>query len=209
MTQRSARRKSLIGRIIDKLHLSKSYLPGHIKGEVDQIIHSRKSSRLLNVRQAYAFIAVNEYCSGYGKVAAIENLDPDFSMYVFSESMFPPFEQNLSLGTCLRTVQSRNLLIFPYKQAILTAKLSSRYRKFGWLRNYALLHLQDELAALQHQLVEHDKWEFRDGEQKRLVSRRLDYERPDSVRREIVASVHSKLKEYGTLTGSFQSVLVY
>lgn len=128
-----ARRKSLIGRIIDKLHLSKSYLPGHIKGEVDQIIHS-----------------LNEYCSGYGKVAAIENLDPDFSIY----------------------------------------------RKFGWLRNYALLHLQDELAALQHQLVEHDKWEFRDGEQKRLVSRRLDYERPDSVRREIVASVHSKLKEY-------------
>ena len=99
-------------------------------------------------------------------------------------------------------------MIVPFKQAILTAKLSSRYRKFGWLRNYALLHLQDELAALQHELVEFDKWEFRDGDQKRLVSRRLDYERADSRRKEIVASVHSKLKEYGTLTASLQFGLI-
>ena len=109
MTQHSARRKSLIGRIIDKLHLSKSYLPGHVKGEVDQIIHSRKSSRLSVVRHAYAFIAVNEYSSGYGKVAAIEDLDPDFSMYVFSESIFPPFEQVLSLGTCLGVSDSKSV----------------------------------------------------------------------------------------------------
>lgn len=76
-----------MGRIIDKLQPSKRYLPGHSKGEVDQIIHSRRSSPLFCDRQAYAFIAVNEYCSGYGKVAAIENLDPDFSMYAFSESL--------------------------------------------------------------------------------------------------------------------------
>ena len=84
----------------------------------------------------------------------------------------------------------------------------SRYRKFGWLRNYALLHLQDELAALQDELVEFDKWDFRDGDQKRLVSRRLDYGRPDSRRKEIVAAVHCKLREYGTLTTSFQSGLL-
>ena len=84
-------------------------------------------------------------------------------------------------------------------------KLQSRYRKFGWLRNYALLHLQDELAALQDELVDFDKWDFRDGDQKRLISRRLDYGRPDSRRREIIAAVHSKLKEYGTLTISSQS----
>lgn len=83
LTRCLARRKSLLDRIIEKLHLSKSYLPGHVKGEVDQIIHSRRSSPCLVLRHAYAFIAVNEYCSGYGKVAAIENLDPDFSMYVF------------------------------------------------------------------------------------------------------------------------------
>lgn len=97
----------------------------------------------------------------------------------------------------------------PLKKAILMAELQSRYRKFGWLRNYALLHLQDELAALQDELVEFDKWDFRDGDQRRLVSRRLDYERPDSRRKEIIASVHSKLEEYGTLTASFQSGLLY
>ncbi|KAF6237537.1 hypothetical protein HO173_004427 [Letharia columbiana] len=33
-------RRSLIARIIDTFQLSKSYLPGHVKGDVDQIIHS-------------------------------------------------------------------------------------------------------------------------------------------------------------------------
>lgn len=91
--------------------------------------------------------------------------------------------------------------------AILTANLSSRYRKFGWLRNYSLLHLQDELAALEDELVDFDKWDFRDGDPKQLVSRRLDYERPNSRRKEIMTSVHSKLKEYGTSTASLQSGL--
>ena len=76
----------------------------------------------------------------------------------------------------------------------------SRYRKFGWLRNYDLLHMQDELAALQNDLVKFDKWEFRDGDQRRLVSRRLDYEYPDSRRKEIITAVHRKLQEYGALT---------
>ena len=86
------------------------------------------------------------------------------------------------------------------KQPILTTLLQFRFRKFGWLRNYALLHLQDELAALEDELGDFDKWNFRDGDPRLLVSRRLDYGRPDSRRREIMASVHSKLKEYGTLT---------
>lgn len=50
LTRRLARRKSLLERIIEKLHLSKSYLPGHVKGEVDQIIHSRWSSLYLVLR---------------------------------------------------------------------------------------------------------------------------------------------------------------
>ena len=57
--------------------------------------------------------------------------------------------------------------------------------------------------------MEFDKWDFRDGDQKRLVSRRLDYERPDSRRKEIIAAIHCKLREYGTLTASFQSGLLY
>ena len=73
-----------------------------------------------------------------------------------------------------------------------------RYRKFGWLRNYALLFLQDELAHLQEELKGLDKWEFRDGNQTLLVSRRHDV-RPNSYRKEVIAAVHSKLKEYGIL----------
>ena len=36
-----ARGMSLLSRIIHNLHLSQSHLPGHVKGEVDQIVHSR------------------------------------------------------------------------------------------------------------------------------------------------------------------------
>lgn len=56
--------------------------------------------------------------------------------------------------------------------------------------------------------MEFDRWEFRDGIPKRLNSRRRDYEGPDSRRKEIIASVHNKLKEYGMLTASFLSMLV-
>ncbi len=46
LTRWLARRKSLISRIVEMLHLSKSYLPDHVKGEVNQIIPSRKFSPL-------------------------------------------------------------------------------------------------------------------------------------------------------------------
>ena len=46
LTKWPAKRMSLVSRIIDKLHLSQSHLPGHVKGEVDQIIHSRQLSPL-------------------------------------------------------------------------------------------------------------------------------------------------------------------
>ena len=41
LTRWPAKGMSLVSRIIDKLHLSQSHLPGHVKGEIDQIIHSR------------------------------------------------------------------------------------------------------------------------------------------------------------------------
>ncbi|KAL2042159.1 hypothetical protein N7G274_005347 [Stereocaulon virgatum] len=93
---------------------------------------------------------LNDFPQGYGKVAAIEDLDADFLIY----------------------------------------------RKFGWLRNYALLHLQDELVDLQQQLERLDKWEFRDGDYKKLLSRRKDYARDDSLRRNLVSKIHSKLAQY-------------
>lgn len=124
--------------------------------------------------------------------------------------MFSLSEQSLSLKTQLGIFYSPSMLqglTSPLNQALLTSDLQSRYRKFGWLRNYALLHLQNELATLEDELAEQDKWEFRDGDPRRLVSRRSDYGRPDSRRREIMYSVHSKLKEYGMLMASFSTGL--
>lgn len=62
------------------------------KGDVDQIIHSRKSCFVESFGKVYIFLPVNEYCSGYGKVAAVENLDPDFLMCVSQEPLYPLLE---------------------------------------------------------------------------------------------------------------------
>ena len=139
-------------RIINALHLSKSYPPGADKGRIDQIIHSRKplSSRITHGADKILPI-VNEYPVGYGKVAGIQGLDTDFLVY----------------------------------------------RKFGWLHNYALLHLQDELAQLQDDLEILDKLEFSEGNPRRLQSRRLDYNSSEASRKELLGKVHSKLAQYG------------
>ena len=44
---------------------------------------------------------------------------------------------------------------------------------------YAFLHLQDELVDFQQKLERFDKWEFRDSEYKKLLSRRKGYARDD------------------------------
>lgn len=97
--------------------------------------------------------SVNQYPAGYGKIAAVEDLDPDFSIY----------------------------------------------RKFGYLHNYALLYLQDELAEIQDDLERLDRWEFSDGVPKRLISRRKDSTSGDSRRKELVDKLHTKLAQYGKL----------
>lgn len=68
-------------------------------------IHVRYVPPSLPRHQAYTCTAVNEYCSGYGKVAAIEDLDPDFLMYVFPKPKYPTGEQILLLGTRLGKFQ--------------------------------------------------------------------------------------------------------
>lgn len=73
------------------------------------------------------------------------------------------------------------------------------YRKFGWLHNYALLFLQDELSEIQEKLERLDKWEFRDGDDKLLLSRRRTYRKDDSERRELLIQLRSKLAEYGEI----------
>ncbi len=96
---------------------------------------------------------VNRHPPGYGRVAAIEDLDRDFLAF----------------------------------------------RKFGWLRNYALLQLQDELAELEAKIQEHDDWESKFGNESKLVSRRDDLMLSDgkSARKELVEKLHSKLEQYG------------
>ena len=94
---------------------------------------------------------MDEYPAGYGKIAAVEDLDPDFLI-------------------C---------------------------RKFGFLHKYALLYLQDELVQLEEELEDLDKWEFRDGDSKKLVSRRRDCAVGHAKRQDLVAKLHTKLKQYG------------
>ena len=96
---------------------------------------------------------MDEYPVGYGKIAASEDLDPDFLIY----------------------------------------------RKFGFLHNYALLYLQDELVEIQEDLERLDRWEFSDGDLKKLISRRRDCAVGDSRRQELVTKAHVKLKQYGEL----------
>ena len=94
---------------------------------------------------------VDYHKPGYGKVAAIEDLDADF-------------------------------LVF---------------RKFGWLHNYVLLYLQDELVQQQDELERFDKWEYGSGDPTKLVSRRKDRSFHDSRRKELVSKLHIRLAQCG------------
>lgn len=74
------------------------------------------------------------------------------------------------------------------------------YRKFGWLHNRVLLHLQDELVDLEGQLEDFDKWEALTGNPTKLLCRRLDDAVPEeSERRTMLKLCHEKLDEYGKL----------
>ena len=96
---------------------------------------------------------MDDYKPGYGKVAAIADLDADF-------------------------------LVF---------------RKFGWLHNYALLYLQDELVQQQGELERLDNWEHGRGDTTKLVSRRKNRSSNVSRRQELVAKLQAKLAQYGEL----------
>lgn len=72
------------------------------------------------------------------------------------------------------------------------------YRKFGWLHNRILLHLQDELVDLEDELENLDNWEAMTGNPKKLVCRRLDDAAPEkSERRLLLKRCNDKLAEYG------------
>ena len=68
------------------------------------------------------------------------------------------------------------------------------YRKFGWLHNRVLLHLQDELQKLEQELEGVDKWEATSGDIVKLASRRSD---KTPARSNLIAAIKIKLDEYG------------
>ena len=60
--------------------------------------------------------------------------------------------------------------------------------------------MQDELVQLEEQLARSDSWEFAEGVQARLFSRRKDFaEGSTSYRKELIPKINQKLNEYGTL----------
>lgn len=70
------------------------------------------------------------------------------------------------------------------------------YRKFDWLRNNALLYLQDELVELEEDLEALNSYDFTE-KPIRLVSRRQN-DGPDGLeRRELLKKIREKLAEYG------------
>lgn len=73
------------------------------------------------------------------------------------------------------------------------------FRKFGWLHNYALLYLQDELVQQQDELERFDRWEHKAGDPTKLVSRRKDQSFHNSRRKELVGKLQAKLAQYGEL----------
>ena len=70
------------------------------------------------------------------------------------------------------------------------------YRKFSWLSNRVLLHTQDELQELEEKLEVLDKWEFDEGDRRKLGHRRIDENDPDSPRKELLVEIKGKLDEY-------------
>ena len=68
------------------------------------------------------------------------------------------------------------------------------YRKFGWLHNRVLLHIQDELQSLEQELEIVDDWEAKSGDIVKLASRRSD---TNEVRKDVIIAIKAKLDEYG------------
>ena len=71
------------------------------------------------------------------------------------------------------------------------------FRKFGWAHNRVLLSLQDEIAELETKLKRYDAWDFADGDFRRLLSQRRDFQQEASVRLELMEKLKRKLVEYG------------
>lgn len=71
------------------------------------------------------------------------------------------------------------------------------YRKFGWLHNRLLLHLQDELQVLEEELLRFDRDEAINSNPVLQRCRRKDDGRPESKRLTMLKLIKETLGEYG------------
>lgn len=72
------------------------------------------------------------------------------------------------------------------------------YRQYRYLRHRCLLNIQDELAELERRLATLDADDEKDAP-KNLTSRDLDYRQKWPRRKELLAEIKSKLREYDDL----------
>ena len=72
------------------------------------------------------------------------------------------------------------------------------YRQYGFLRHRCLLHLQDELAECEQKLQAYDA---HDAETHKILlrSRQRDDTEKIPKRSKLLATIHSKLNEYGNV----------
>jgi hypothetical protein len=89
---------------------------------------------------------------------------------------------------------------YPRLAAFVDSDIDGRiYRRFGYIRNYLLLHHQDEISELEEEMNALDKEHERDDPY-RLCSRRYGEEDPEKMRRkELMSRLSGMLKEYDEL----------
>ena len=89
---------------------------------------------------------------------------------------------------------------YPRLAAFIDSDVDGRiYRRFGYLRNYLLLHRQDEISMLEEEMNALDK-EHENADPYRLCSRRYDEEDPQKMqRKELMSRLNEMLKEYDEL----------
>lgn len=89
---------------------------------------------------------------------------------------------------------------YPRLAAFIDSDVDGRiYRRFGYLRNYLLLHRQDEISVLEQEMNALDK-KHENDDPYRLCSRRYDEEDPQKMqRKELMSRLNEMLKEYDEL----------
>lgn len=89
---------------------------------------------------------------------------------------------------------------YPRLAAFIDSGVDRRiYRRFGYIRNYLLLHRQDEISVLEEEIIALDR-EHENNDPYHLCLRRYDEEDPQEMQRiELMSRLNKMLKEYDEL----------